>query len=383
MIDTVVLTLFSCLTVSTWFSTERSPEFLKSLNTTLVYMKLIVFLYSFFGEPYILVVGIILDLIQASCNLEKEIEQDNKTLRSFLKFLVADMILVFFILYPGQDAVFLNIQITRYLYLFSMLDIEDVTPLIILLFLGLEGINFNIEDRHVGTRLLTIFFGIFTYTWLSAEFINTAKAKYSYTEALLPGSFIKAIIRDEDLVSPDMYEYLMNRTKSFISFLVHGEDGKQKPDPTQPLSPSSPPNVISAIKALQDSIDKYNDDPTRVITWINTTKQLLLFYTQSLLIKEKDEQKRLVYDTFLQQNDPMRKRSNAIHELEVVSGSVEEGSCSGEETKNIFDVIQEERLESHGEEEEETDDDDSSGEEIPTSVGAVAEAILSDDRQIL
>ncbi len=362
MIDTVVTTLFCCLLVSTWFAAERSPQFLRSLNTTLVYMKLVLLVYSLFHGPYVLIACIVLDIIQACTNLEKEIKEDNETTWKFVLFLVAKAWLVCFLVHQEPSVVILNGNMIRVMYLLEALDIEDGLPYVAFLFMGLEVRNiFNNEDQAIIIRVILIIINSFGYPWLTMDFFDLAKIKYVYNDDLLPGSFVKAFIREEDFMSKETSDYILNRTKSFFSYVSHGENKVLLP-PTLPPTPS----VIDAIKTLQASIDKHNGDPTVVVTWINTTKQLLIFYVQSQLQKEQDETKRVTYETFLLQNDPTRKRSNAIHE-----------SGGEEETKELLlnvvvalnqeEILDKKETPSISEEEEEEDSTDKEEQEHESS----------------
>ncbi len=295
-------------------------------------MKLIVFIYSLFNGPYVLIANIALEILQGYMNMDKEIKEDNETTWKFVMFLVASAWLACFLLYNEPSVVILNGHIIRAFYVLAALDIEDGSPYVAFILLGLEFRNISDnDDQALIVRLLLLLSNFIVYTWLTKDFFTLVKTKYIYNNDLLPGSFIKAIISHEDFVSKETYDYVLNRTKSFFSYMRHGESKT----PREPTIPS----VINAITTLRSSIDTWNQDPVKVITFINMTKQSLIFYVESQLRKEKDETKCIVYETFLIQNDPARKRANAIHESPGEATSEEEEE---EETKDSFNVVNQE-----------------------------------------
>lgn len=317
MFEFIVLITFTSLAISTWFSAERTDTFLKSFNTTFTYMKLVIFLYSFISGPSILESYVLLDFLQFYTNLEKEIKDDNATLLELLKWVIGNMIKIICLRHPVISS-FAG-YVVRMLYILKWTNTQDLQGIVILGFLAHMFYHFNTSDLYILHKLALVG-GIYIYLYITTGFDKITEERYIYNWDSLPLEVCKLILNEKQLVSDKQFIRIINKIKAFYLFILEGDDEEHKENGI--VAPIIP-DIMTSIKSLRISIHAHKKDTEDVISWINTTKQLLVFYVQDLLKEEKDESKRQMLESYLNQQDPFRRRSNAI--VHISTPEVEEG----------------------------------------------------------
>lgn len=368
MFEFIVLITFASLATSTWFSAERTDVFLRSFNTTFTYMKLFVFMYSFFNGPTILESFVLLDLLQCYTNLEKEIKEDNPTLLELLKWCGVNIIKIISLNHPVISP-FAG-YIVRMLYVVKWTNTQEFQSFIVLGFLGWILRHFNSSDLYTLHKLALVI-GIYAYMYATSGMDKIIKERYIYNNESLPIEVFKSFLQEEQILSNKPLFEILTKAKEFYAFLCEGNQQEKDNVIIVPVVP----DIMTSINSLRISIQTHKKDNEDVVLWINTTKQLLVFYVQDLLKEEKDDKQRTLLESYLSQNDPFRKRSNAVH---VVAEFEEEELKIDDNDPNIEGMMEDKKEpeldESFSSEEESSGDSD--------DLSGIAEA-TSDSQQIL
>ncbi len=313
-LNSVVSVTILSLAVATWLSAERNAAFLTSFNTTLVYMKLGLYVYSVFGEPCFLVAYILVDILQCFTNYseivagKKNDKDEAQFVWDLVKFTLINVAAILLLWY--SDINWFVGYILKLVFFFSVTYEGNVTSLVECLSALYMAVNIDRDDPFLLEKLLFTIPGIRIYLSGISSLKTTTTKEYLYDRDFLlfskkqeeaPPSkeeeeegAVVLIFFGLVTVPVERYKQVKAKVNVFLSFLKEEEEKVEPP----PSPPASPMNALCTLIAV---FKKHNvqGDGSEALKWVRVAGHLMNCYLREVLDVEKDEVKRGFIETYL------------------------------------------------------------------------------------